>query len=201
MPHLADTAAAGTGPSPYSISDFVVGPDDDPEYDDDRSATIEAKRPKKTAWVRACTDPAFTLDVWTAEIDVDGKDELFLVRSNLLKYFDSDERRKRRYILAQTRAGEQFLWEIKLAMDGYDEHTATTTSLYAAAVARDEWVRVFYSKAENKYVIRRQGAAAIAISEPKWDLARPIGELVIEAFGARVLATEDNPVLQSHLHG
>jgi hypothetical protein len=150
---------------------------------------ILVRKPKRQEFVRTHRNPDYTLEA--VVIEVQDERETYLVAPAMLEAL-ADEVKVVRLHLAISRGGAVFFWPVPLPPPDGRRNPWHEAAERAALEARRRWVRVKANMAAGTYDV---DVAAAEIGEPAWpDL--PMSELLRLAFGERVIAGIDHPVVR-----
>jgi hypothetical protein len=177
----------------------------DPEDGDDlglkqETVSVGFCKPKSSWWFRVFKEPPKIVRLLTVEEEGEMGKEQYLITPALAKHPDlAAERAMRRTRLYRclNRAGEIFLWPVKIAgPDGKLDRWNSDAHVIAEMATR-EWVRM--RPGESTY-IKTTCPLATDMPEPDWpDMS--FDDVMRLALRERVLTSIDHPVLQKLLKG
>jgi hypothetical protein len=122
----------------------------------------------------------------------DGLDRnLYLVAADL-RVDLMDELRLTRLFTAMTKRGTQFLWPVKLPLDGNAQRAWSASAIAAAEETKTLWVKLVGDKGAGAY---RYIKATGDLGEPQWQ-DKSLGELLQLAFKERYIGTLEHEVLR-----
>ena len=150
---------------------------------------VPVRKPKRQEFVRVHPDEAYRLE--TAVVELAEERETYLVVPALLEAL-ADEVRLVRLYLAVPRGGGPFFWPVPLPGPDGRRNPWHEAAERAALEAARRWVRVKANMAAGSYDI---DVAVAAIGEPEWP-ELPMRELLKLAFGERMIASLDHPVVK-----
>jgi hypothetical protein len=155
--------------------------------------TVPVRNPKRTEFIRVCGDPAYSIDTFVVEIEIDGDREIFYVIPELRGAVPDPEALKLvRLNLAITKRGTVFLWPIKLSQGNNRVRRMSDSALQAAEEAKSLWVRVAWDRELAAWGYAR---AKADLGEPQWP-AKSFGELLKIAFRLNLIDKPDHPVFR-----
>jgi hypothetical protein len=176
-------------PDPFDPAALQVSPGFEAVAVKPLVVAVAVRKPKGQEFVRVHPDPGYALEA--AVIELQEERETSLVLPAMLEAL-ADEVKLVRLHLAVARGGEVFFWPVPLPGPDGRRNPWHEAAERAALEARRRWVRVKANLAAGTYDV---DAAAAEIGEPAWpDL--PMSELLRLAFGERVIAGLDHPVVK-----
>jgi hypothetical protein len=188
-------------PDAYDMASLLL----DPEDGDDLGLTHETVsvgfcKPKSSWWFRVYPEPPKIVRLLTVEEEGELGKEQYLIAPALARHpklaMERAMRRARLYRCIN-RAGEIFLWPVKMAgPDGKLDRWNSDAHLIAE-IATKEWVRM--SPGESTY-LKTTCPLATDLAEPSWP-GMPFDEVMQLALRERVITSIDHPVLQKLLKG
>jgi hypothetical protein len=150
---------------------------------------VPVRKPKRQEFVRVHPDEPYRLE--TAVVELAEERETYLVVPALLEAL-ADEVKLVRLHLAVPRGGGPFFWPVPLPGPDGRRNTWHEAAERAALEATRRWVRVKPNMAAGSYDV---DVAAAEIGEPEWP-ELPMGALLKLAFGERMIASLDHPVVK-----
>ena len=150
---------------------------------------VPVRKPKRQEFVRVHPDDTYRLE--TAVIELAEERETYLVVPALLEAL-ADEVKLVRLHLAIPRGGGPFFWPVPLPGPDGRRNPWHEAAERAALEATRRWVRVKANMAAGSYDV---DVAAAEIGEPEWP-ELPMGALLKLAFGERMIASLDHPVVK-----
>lgn len=153
--------------------------------------TLPVRKPSKEWFVRCHGDAAYRLETYVVDLKEDS--ETYLVAPDLWDHLAGESTFSPRLLItAINKQGTTFLWPIRLpGPDGrHDEWSKS--SMEAANIATNGWVRVQANMNLGAYEVYE---ATGNLGDPDWPTL-PFNELLRIAFKDRYIATLDHPVLK-----
>lgn len=156
--------------------------------------TVPVRNPKRTEFVRVHPDPAYSVDTYVVETEIDGDKEVFYVLPELRGVVPDPEALKAvRIYTAITKRGTVILWPIKMPVAGANRFRRMADSaLQAAEEAKELWVKVTWDRELGAWTYAR---AKADLGTPQWP-AKSFGELLSIAFRLNLIDREDHPVFR-----
>jgi len=152
--------------------------------------TVPCRKPNKTEWFRV--RPGDDWRVTTMVFETEGVDRRTYIVAPRLREQIADNLAPAMLVMCVNRAGDPFIWRIKLP--GVDGRTNswTSSSLTAAAEAETSWCRMVANMTSGDYTLFTTTANW---PEPRWpDL--PLKEVLRLAFRDGYIDSVDHPVLR-----
>jgi hypothetical protein len=147
-------------------------------------------KPQKQWWVRVRKEPEFRFE--TALLELKDKGEMYLVAPDLWNAI-ADEIVRVVIFVGINRQGVIFFWVVKLPGADGRHNEWHQSSLQAAMIAMDHWVRVQANRSGgNGYDVTRHKAK---LDDPEWPNLN-FEELFKLAFKDRYIDSIDHPVLK-----
>ena len=153
--------------------------------------TVPVRKPAKEWFVRTHPDEEYRLQ--TAVLELKEDRETYLIEPSLLpELADESTVSPRALFTAISRQGAVFIWPVRLpGIDGKIDDWSKS-SLEAAQMAADQWVRVAANMHVGAYDVF---TAPATLSDPVWPDAT-FGKLLEVAFKDKFISSLDHPVLQ-----
>jgi hypothetical protein len=154
--------------------------------------TVPVRKPAKEWFVRTHPDEAYRIQTFVIELKEDG--ETYLVEPSLWNDLAGESTFSPRLLVtAVNKQGTVFLWPIRLPRPDGRHDDWNKSSLEAATIARDGWVRVAANMNLGAYEVFE---AVGDLGDPEWP-PMPLRDLLRIAFKDRYIDTRDHPVLKS----
>jgi hypothetical protein len=153
---------------------------------------IKIRKPRKDEFVRVHPDPEYTKDYILLELE-DGMDRLrYLVLPQFRQFVPVGLAPIRLHVTVN-RAGEFFLWPIRLPLDNSGgARDWSDTALQCAERAKELWVRVVADKRAGYYEVH---VAQADLGNPEWP-QKSFRDLAELAFKGNVVDRADHPVIE-----
>ena len=190
-PNQPSSAVPGGAPDPFDPASLRLGSD----YADGLGVkrvitTVHCRKPNKTEWFRVRPGDEWSLQ--TMVLETDGLDRAtYLVEPSLRDHL-TDNLATALIVTCINRAGDPFLWRIKLPGSDGRANPWTTSALAAAKQAETHWCRMVANMGNGDYSLFTSEAGW---AEPKWpDL--DFRELLRIAFRDRFIDSVDHPIVR-----
>ena len=152
--------------------------------------TVPCRKPNKTEWFRVRSGEDWR--VTTMVLETDGVDRRTYIVASHLRDQIADNLSPALLVMCVNRAGDPFVWRIKLPGADGRTNSWTSSSLAAAAEAESRWCRMVANMSSGDYTVHTTTANW---PEPRWpDL--PFKEVLRLAFRDGYIDSVDHPVLR-----
>lgn len=185
-------AAAGPPPDPFDPASLHLGAD----YSEGLGvkkviSTIPTRKPNKSEWFQVRPGDGWRLQTAVLEIENGVDRATYLVAKHLWPDL-SGEISPALVLTCLNRAGDLFLWRIKLPGPDGRSNTWTESALRIAQAAESSWCRMVSDTSNGHYT---HFEPAADLPEPKWpDLTFP--EVLKIAFRDRFIESVDHAILR-----
>jgi hypothetical protein len=153
--------------------------------------TVPHRKPDKTSYVRAHSDPAYRLQTYVIELKEDR--ETYLVAPPLWPALSAEATFKpKMFITSINRQDVLFLWEVNLPRSDGRVDEWSRSALEAVEMATRSWVRVVANMSLGAYEVFE---ATGPLGEPVWPTI-PLRELLRLSFRDHFIDSLDHPVLR-----
>jgi hypothetical protein len=153
--------------------------------------SVPHRKPDKTSFVRAHSDPAYRLQTYVIEMKEER--ELYLVAPPLWPDLSAEATFKpKMFVTAINRQGVLFLWEVNLPRSDGRVDEWSRSALEAVDMATKSWVRVVANMSLGAYEVFE---ATGPLGEPVWPTI-PLQELLRLSFRNHYINTLNDPVLR-----
>lgn len=153
--------------------------------------TIPNRKPGNSEWFRVRPGAEWQLQTAVLEVEKGVERATYLVNPSLWPDL-SGEIKPALLLLCVNRAGDVFLWRVKLPGADGRSNTWTDSALQIAKAAETTWCRMVSDTSNGIYT---HYEPAVALPDPKWpDLS--FGSILKTAFRDRMIDTPDHPVLR-----
>jgi len=152
--------------------------------------TVPVRKPNRQEFFRVHPDVTYALQM--AVLELKSEREIYAVVPDIAMSLPG-ETRIVTLTTTQNRQGNIFLWPVPLPSDDGRQLAWHTSAREAAALARDEWVRMVANMSGGYYDVWK---AEGTIADPQWP-EHTFQQLLKTAFGSgRLIDNEDHPVLK-----
>ena len=152
--------------------------------------TIPCRKPNKTEWFRVRPGEEWRLT--TLVLETDGVDRRTYLVSPLLRDQIADNLAPALLVMCVNRAGDPFVWRVKLPGADGRTNSWTSSSLAVAVEAENSWCRMVANMTSGDYSLFTSTANW---PEPRWpDL--PFQEVLRLTFRDGFIDTMEHPVLR-----
>jgi hypothetical protein len=156
--------------------------------------TFSVRKPDPQKWIRVHPDPAMRYQ--TAVLELKEERQWYLVAPVMIPLLEAEVVFVVLFV-AITRAGDLFVWPVKLPREGGRGNEWSRSALEAAEIAMTKWVRVVANMGLGAYETR---SADSLIEEPPFPTVE-LADVLKVAFKDRIIETPDHPVARMLLGG
>lgn len=156
-------------------------------------SALEVRKPTSREIFQASDDPGHRFTGFTLE---DELQNLFLVKKTVADKLPSDVR-KTTFVMCENTKGETFINPVPAITDRNKDNLWTRSNHKGVSEAMEGPVRMTADMQEGQYKVHR---IKREMDKPKWP-EQPFTELLLDAFGNRIIEGTDHPAVQELLDG
>jgi hypothetical protein len=189
--HLAAPAAP---PDPFDPTALHLGAD----YSEGLGvrkviSTVPVRKPNKSEWFQVRPGPAWRLQTALLEVEAGVDRAVYLVAKHLWADL-SGEIAPALVLTCTNRAGDLFLWRVKLPGPDGRTNTWTESALRIAQAAETTWCRMVSDTTNGHYT---HFEPAAELPEPKWPEGLDFHQILKIAFRDKFIDSADHAILRA----
>jgi hypothetical protein len=154
-----------------------------------RLLSVPIRKPKKQHYVRTHSDPRYSMLVYLLELQ-DEMGEVYVLHPEVPDA--ATEAKPVNLVGAITKNGNFFFWPLKVPDPDGKVMEAHRSSIEAAQIAQQAWIRIFWDAELQSYKVKE---ATADFGDPKWPEQTP-EELFKIAFRNKLITDPDHVVLK-----
>jgi hypothetical protein len=187
-------AAPAASPDPFDPAALHLGAD----YSEGLGvrkviSTIPVRKPNKSEWFQVRPGPQWRLQTAILEVGAGVDRAVYLVTKDLWADL-SGEISPALVLTCTNRAGDLFLWRVKLPGPDGRTNTWTESALRIAQAAETTWCRMVADTTNGHYT---HFEPAAELPEPKWPDGLDFHQILKIAFRDKFIDSEDHAILRS----
>jgi len=156
-------------------------------------STVPVRKPSKSEWFQVRPGPAWRLQTAILEVEAGVERAVYLVAKSLWADL-SGEISPALVLTCVNRAGDLFLWRVKLPAADGRSNTWTESALRIAQAAETRWCRMVSDTSNGHYT---HFEPAASLPDPTWPEDLNFSQILEIAFRDRYIASADHAVLRS----
>lgn len=186
-------AAPAAPPDPFDPATLHLGAD----YSEGLGvrkviSTVPVRKPNKSEWFRTRPGPTWRLQTALLEVEAGVDRAVYLVAKHLWSDL-SGEIAPALVLTCTNRAGDLFLWRIKLPGSDGRTNTWTESALRIAQAAETTWCRMVADTTNGHYT---HFEPAAELPEPKWPEGLDLHQILKIAFRDKFIDSADHAILR-----
>jgi len=187
-------AAPAAPPNPFDPAALHLGAD----YSEGLGvrkviSTVPVRKPNKSEWFQVRPGPAWRLQTALLEVEAGVDRAVYLVAKHLWADL-SGEIAPALVLTCTNRAGDLFLWRVKLPGSDGRTNTWTESALRIAQAAESTWCRMVADTTNGHYT---HFEPAAELPEPKWPEGLDFHQILKIAFRDKFIDTADHAILRA----
>jgi hypothetical protein len=187
-------AAPAAPPDPFNPAALHLGAD----YSEGLGvrkviSTVPVRKPNKSEWFQVRPGPAWRLQTALLEVEAGVDRAVYLVARHLWPDL-SGEVAPALVLTCTNRAGDLFLWRVKLPGPDGRTNTWTESALRIAQAAESTWCRMVADTTNGHYT---HFEPAAELPEPKWPEGLDFHQILKIAFRDKFIDTADHAILRA----
>jgi hypothetical protein len=156
-------------------------------------STVPVRKPNKSEWFQVRPGPAWRLQTALLEVEAGVDRAVYLVAKHLWADL-SGEISPALVLTCTNRAGDLFLWRVKLPGPDGRTNTWTESALRIAQAAESTWCRMVADTTNGHYT---HFEPAAELPEPKWPDGLDFHQILKIAFRDKFIDTADHAILRA----
>jgi hypothetical protein len=156
-------------------------------------STVPVRKPNKSEWFQVRPGPAWRLQTALLEVEAGVDRAAYLVAKHLWPDL-SGEISPALVLTCTNRAGDLFLWRVKLPGPDGRTNTWTESALRIAQAAESTWCRMVADTTNGHYT---HFEPAAELPEPKWPEGLDFHQILKIAFRDKFIDTADHAILRA----